>query len=179
MNLLERGKKVYEANQRLVDYAVAMLAFVVVLVVIEMRWGRQNFVHSIYGTRQALYGAIVAVGGSMLGFILAAATIVLAVVQTPRFESIRSSRHYVKIFTVWFEAVYVLALTTVWGFLGLLTDTDSNPKWLVSYAMIFLVFLSANRVYRAVWLLKRISLIAAKPIPPPPPEAMGRVQPAD
>lgn len=165
--------KYYEKHQTAFDYAIAIGAFVTFLVFTQVIWSRGHFMASLSGTRQPLYAALAGVGGAMLGFILAAAAIILTAVDTPRFRQVRGSSQYPKIFTVWFEAIYVLAITTIWSFVGLVADSNASPKPLITYIMVALVFLSSSRVYRTVWLLKKISLIAAQPIPAPPPEAMA------
>jgi hypothetical protein len=151
----------YRKYMLTLDWAVPVVLWVIFVLCCELLWGRDHFVSSLEGTRSLLYATLAAVAASMLGFILAAAAIVLAVVPAPRFKRVRESRQYKTTWAALFRAIYCLAGLTIISFIGLLADTDAHPKPLITYLACGAVLLSAWSVYRAIWVVKNFAEIAA------------------
>src|SRR5947207_3431345 len=109
----------------LVLAAVATFAF----------WGGTRLVSSqdlvtnlLTGNRHALYGGIVTLTGSLLGFVIAAVPIILGFAQMPRLKVVRDSTQYPEVFRLFFQAIYWLSLAAIGALVSLLTDTDATPR---------------------------------------------------
>ncbi|MFF0378957.1 hypothetical protein [Actinoplanes missouriensis] len=82
--------------------------------------------------RGDLYPAIVGLEGTILGFVLAALTIVLGYSQAPRFEILRKSRHWQSIFRTYIRSVKWTGLALVAAILGLVFDRNNAPNPVIS-----------------------------------------------
>src|SRR5262245_58895757 len=80
------------------------------------------------GRRDGLYSTLAGLEGTILGFVLAALTIVLGYSQSPRFEIIRQSKHWGSIFGIYLSGIRWTALATVFAVAGLLLDRVSSPS---------------------------------------------------
>jgi hypothetical protein len=83
------------------------------------------------GNRSVLYGTIASIAGSLLGFSIAAVTIVLTVVQSPRLHLVRASKHYGKLWNTYHSTILALCVGT-----------------------------SGLRVLNAIWILEQIIRVA-------------------
>lgn len=108
--------------------------------------------------RQDLYGAIVGVHTTMLGFVLATLTVVLSYAQSPRFEVLRASGWMPALFSVFTNALWVFSFAFVLAFAALLFDQDEHPVDL-------LAALVAGSTVSAIAGLGHLLLVLAKVVP--------------
>ena len=145
-----------------IDTGVAALVTVAFLGFVYVFWGTHAFESSLYGQRQILYSATAQLSGALLGFILAAASIIVVLVPSPRFRILRDSGNYPKVFEVYFRAITWLGITCIVSFIALLADTDPNPKIPLTFVVIFLSLMSASRLGHSIAILRKITKIAAQ-----------------
>ena len=127
---------------------------------IEEDWGREELFKLLDTNRQALYASVAAIAGSLLGFIVATAAIILVVADSPRLRIVRESRHYGTLYSVLFTSIKYLAVTTVAALVTLMIDKDNDPKVEASYVLLFCAILSTLAVARTVWVLENVITIA-------------------
>lgn len=108
------------------------------------------------GNRGAVYGTVASIFGSLLGFTITAASIVLGFSSSPRLRIIRESEHYSTLWKVFGATIRALGLATIVLLAGLIVDRESTPKHWVLYAAVFVFLLSCLRIARAVWVLENI-----------------------
>lgn len=111
----------------------------------------------MYGTRASIFG-------SLLGFTITAASIVLGFSSSPRLRIIRESRHYTTLWKVFGATIRALGLATVLSLVALIFDRDDAPAHTVFYLALFGFFLSCLRIARAVWVLENIISLMATPV---------------
>lgn len=153
-------KRFYEKHMLLIELMAAIALTAIVVAIIERVIGRQAMEEMLKSDRQALYTTTAQVSASLVGFILAAVTVVLGFSQLPRLRILRQSEQYSRIFDVFFGAIKWLAVTTVWAFVALVLDTDNSPKGWVTYGLLALAAISSIRVYRCVWIMKQLTAAA-------------------
>ncbi len=112
------------------------------------------------GNRSVLYGTIASIAGSLLGFSIAAVTIVLTVVQSPRLHLVRASKHYGKLWNTYHSTIWWLGATTVAGLVSLAVDRDNGPVLGVTAILALCVGTSGLRVLNAIWILEQIIRVA-------------------
>lgn len=89
--------------------------------------------------------------GTLLGFVLAALTIVLGYSQSPRFAVIRQSRHWSVLFGIYLSGVRWTALATVFSLTALILDKDRSPNMIsAELSAVSLVF-SAVFITQVLW----------------------------
>jgi len=144
------------------------LALAIVLSLLFLIWSEivnaGSFIQTVFaGNRVALYGALVALFGSLLGFSITAVSIVLGYANSDKLEIVRESAHYADLWNTFKSAIKVLAFATVTSLIGLILDRDNLPNNLLLYLNIFSSILAFLRIGRCIWVLENIIAIVTKP----------------
>lgn len=149
----------YQKRFMCVDFVICLLCVVVFIVWCE-RFNGNGYVNEILcGNRSAIYGALTSVFGSMLGFIIAAAAIVMSGAQSPKLTILRESRHYPTLGQVYASAVTALGLSLCVCIFALIFDKDSRPCIYITYFAFFFSLLSGFRIYECIFVLKKIMAV--------------------
>ena len=117
----------------------------------------------LVGNRGSVYGTLASIFGSLLGFTITAASIVLGFSSSPRLRTIRNSRHYPTLWEVFGATIRALGLSTVISLAALIVDRDTTPNHWVLYAVVFAVLLSSVRIVRTIWVLENIIALITHP----------------
>ena len=124
----------------------------------------ESVVRSVFDEkRAALYGAVASIAGSLLGFAIAAITIVLTVVQMPKLRMVRDSKYYSSLWSTFQSAIWWLFAATICGFLGIALDSEVAPHLWVSATASGVALVAGLRVLNAIWILEQIVIIATGP----------------
>jgi hypothetical protein len=107
--------------------------------------------------RAVLYGTIAAVAGSLLGFVLAAATIVLTVAGSARLNRITESNHYGELWSMFLAATKGLGLVTVAAMAALLFDRKDSPQPAFTYGLFLLSLVASLQIGTCIWILERVT----------------------
>lgn len=113
--------------------------------------------------RGAIYGALVSLFGTMLGFSIATVSIVLGLVFSERLEVLRNSKHYPVLWKIFASTNWVLAISTAIALVGLVFDRDKSPVHILMHLNLMFLILSVFRVARCVWVLEKIITIITSP----------------
>jgi hypothetical protein len=114
-------------------------------------------------SRQAIYGTAASVLGSLLGFIITAASIVFAVSGSDRLRVVRDSKQYPALWAVFSSTIRACGFATVAAFVALIFDRDERPvSWLL-ILVVFGVLFSILRIARAVWALENVIMLITAP----------------
>src|SRR5262249_20667310 len=140
-----------------IEFLLSVCLVLAFVGIVEWVVGRSTFACVISGNRQAIYGSIASVAGSLLGFVITAVSVVLALAQERQMRVLRDSGRIHDVFDINFQAITWLGAATVWAFVGLVADTDKNPAFWATYVMMWLSILVFFRVIRCIWILKVIT----------------------
>jgi hypothetical protein len=154
-------KNWYKRHFLFAEFAASVAMAATAVCAIELLGGRQPLMDTLRGVRASVYSTIASLAGSLLGFVLAAVSIIMIFGQMPRMKLVKDSGQYVTIFNVYFQSILWLAVATMWAVVGLLLDTDAVPRRWITYAMLWLVILVIVRMYRCVWVLQEVTKIGA------------------
>lgn len=113
--------------------------------------------------RSDIYGALLALHSALLGFVLAAFTIVLGYGEGPRFELVRQSTHWPKLYGSFASAVRAFAFGTLSSVVALLLDRDGQPVPVLACLAIAVTVLASARLTRVLLLLERIVGVLVQP----------------
>jgi hypothetical protein len=146
------------------ELVVCIILTGVLVAWIEVGHGRHVVDAWLDADRGAFYGAVAAVDGALLGFVIATATIVLGFAPTDRFEVLRGSVHYKTLWRVFTSTIRALGLATLATLAALLVDRDSahNAPAMIVFAGFQL--LAIVRVARAVWVLENVIHVVTTPV---------------
>jgi|GEM_PF-1228028 len=134
----------------------------------ERVWGRPVLIAFLDGNHQALYSTLATVSATLMGFVLAALTVILSYSTLPKFAELSKNDGWGTIFRTYFQASFFLFVETLLGFLGLVYDTDQSPRVTITYLVIGVAVFCAFRFARCVWILTMMTAIVTRPDPPKP-----------
>lgn len=115
--------------------------------------------------RGLIYGTFAAIFGSLLGFAIAAESIVLGLSGSEHLRIVRESRHYSTLWQVFRWTIRTLALATVAALVALILDRDKAPRTVCLYLSTFFGLLAAVQLARTIWVLEQVVKVVsiAKP----------------
>ena len=93
------------------EFIAIALAMFISAMVLELRFESSSILSLIGGVREPFYTVVASVAGSLLGFAIAAVSIMIAFMQSPRLDIIRKSKHYPVIYSTFLMAIKYLAFT--------------------------------------------------------------------
>lgn len=137
---------------------VAVIAAIVACALID---GADNFDKTLNEARRLqTYSTLAGVASSLLGFVLAALAILVALPSTERVEALREHPSWPRVTSSYFRAARVLLVSVALSVAGITLDSDKVP-WRVYEAVTFVVFvLVFVRVLAAVLALDLIVGVA-------------------
>lgn len=142
----------------------ASVAITVAFCVVFYWLGLEDDVDSLLkDNRGPLYGALSAIFGSLLGFVITSMSIVIGFSGDERLALIRESRHYPMLWRVFMSAIYWSAFATVVCVLALVFDRDKSPFMPLFCAVFFVSTTFGFRLGRCIWALERLVEIVSKP----------------
>ena len=110
----------------------------------------------IAGNRAVLYGTLAGLAGALLGFVLAAGSIIAPMLESPWMTRLRESDQYPAMWRMFLSATRGIGLLTLAALAALVFDSDGAPHGVVPLAVLFLAILSALQVATCVWILESI-----------------------
>ena len=115
------------------------------------------------GNRGNLYRTIASIAGTLLGFSLAAVSLILSFSSSPRLALLQGSSHYPVLWKTFIQATKCLGALTITSLICLAVDKDNYPiVWLVVPLCLFLG-LSTVRLIRVIWILEEFFNIVSIP----------------
>lgn len=103
--------------------------------------------------RPTFYSTLASLFGSLFGFGITAASIIAALVEGGRFESLRRNRNYPALWKTLMQTVVALAVASAFSVVGLLVDHGQSPGSGILLVLVFFTLLSVARLGRTIWLL--------------------------
>jgi len=140
-----------------IDFCVSSGAFLILLGINACR----PFVSVPAGMRSMLYSTTVSLCGSLLGFLISAVSIIIALASLPQFQILKDSGALPQLYQVYFQAIFWLGAATAWAFAAMLIDTDASPHPWVGWVQFWLLLVAAIRTYRSVRYLRKMTVAAA------------------
>jgi hypothetical protein len=118
---------------------------------------------ALAGVRPIAYQLLTGLFGTMLGFVIAAAAILLGVSGHDNLSAVRSSAHYPTLWKVYTASMRTLALATLMALVAFFMDRDESPVGWMGYTVLGATTIGASRVFWAVYFLALVIRIVAKP----------------
>jgi hypothetical protein len=110
-----------------------------------------------------VYGALLSLFGSLLGFVIAAIAIALPFASDKRLVIIRESAQNITLWKLFFSGTRALAFATLVALIALIFDRDEKPRPFLIPIVFYAVALASVRLFRVVWALEWIVEILVKP----------------
>jgi uncharacterized membrane protein len=111
----------------------------------------------------ALYTLTAPILAAMLGFIIAAASIIVTAAPQERLEQLRQSNHYRDLWGTFRSAMLFLGAGTLMTILGVVVTTTGVESRGIFYVATGLTVLAALRVARSIWAVNWVIRIFTSP----------------
>lgn len=147
-----------------VDLAGTIVA--TLLLCVHSRIAGSDFLEKLLtGNRVQAYQMLAGLFGSMLGFVITAASVLLAVAGHENLALLRKSKHYPMLWQTYTSAMYALGCATILAVVGFFWDREDSPQWAYAYVVLGASLLSAIRVGWTVLFLGKVIKIVARTEP--------------
>jgi hypothetical protein len=90
----------YERNFMCVEFLLALVMGLAFFAATRFHTVQNKIEAVLSGSHQTLYATIASIGGSLLGFILTAVSVVVVFGQLPKLKTLRASPHYASVFHI-------------------------------------------------------------------------------
>jgi hypothetical protein len=144
------------------EFFVGLVPAVVVVCWSEAGAGRGDVDQFVAKHGSLLYTVAAPIAAAMLGFILAAAAIIVTAAPDERMVLLRTSAHYSDLWDCFLSAMRFLGIGTVATLVGLVVTNPAAGR-IVFFSVAALSTLAALRVARCVWALDWIIRIFTGP----------------
>ena len=144
------------------EFPRAELVLAFILTVGFVIWVACEGKGSVLDGRNALYGVLASLFGSLLGFSITSFAIMISLAGSPALGLLRDAEHHNTLVSIMASTIRWLGFGTLAALLAFLTDRgDWHGFWLsyvalVSVALAF--FASCFRVARTAWVLTKVAL---------------------
>ena len=145
------------------ELALAILITTAVVVWVEWLGGKSLVDATLKDNRAAVYGTLATIFGSLLGFVITAASIVLGFSASEHLAIVRESKHYPTLWRVFAASIRALALATIATLAALIIDRDTATSHPAMYIVLFASILAIFRLARCVWILENVTMLVARP----------------
>lgn len=157
-------REAWAANFLWCEFGVGIVAVAALVVWSELLGGSAHLDHFLNEHGETLYIVLAPIAAAMLGFILAAAAIVVTSAPAERMEILRGSKHYPKLWATFRSALRYLGLATIASLVGLVIS-GQTPSRLAFYVVAGLSGLAALRTARCIWAMNWMIHIFTAPSP--------------
>lgn len=146
----------YRKNFLMWEGLAAIIISVATAAVSEFVIGREHLSDLLMDKRTVLYTTLASIGGSLVGFIITALSIIVGLVQGPLFTALRKDPSYSMLFHIFLQTITALAITTGVSLLGIIIDRGQPLSAWIPYVLWWALLLSILRLIRTVWVLRKI-----------------------
>ena len=161
----QRGKRKLTLWQRFIsnDLLIALSISIPLSIWIELLNGKSWIDLLLASNRSIIYSTLTTLNGTILGFIIATATIVIGYIRHPQLFYARESAKFPDIGQFFKNCIRYLGLSTVMSLIGLIGDRDKMPINLIFCLVTFSFILAISSVVRALILFEQILLNVFQP----------------
>lgn len=117
-----------------------------------------SFYHVQTEPNDTSYSAIAGLAGSLLGFLIAALTVLVGLIREDGMTMLRESGHSEIIMNIFYSTLVFLGITTFVALIPLLLPALGKAPSFIA-AVIFLIIASSFRLQKCVWILMKIMKI--------------------
>ena len=155
-------RKTWAANFLACELAVGVVLTAGVVLWSEVLGGADHLNDFLDDHGETLYVVVAPITAAMLGFILAAAAIVVTAAPAERMKILRESKHYRELWVCFRSAMRFLGLATVMAIIGLIVSGDVAGR-IVFMVTAGLSIVAAMRVARCIWAMNWVIRIFTGP----------------
>jgi carbon starvation protein CstA len=148
-----------------VELSLVLIVLSCFTVYVEHSGRRYLLDATLAGNRNAIYGTLASIFGSLLGFVITAVSIVLGYATSDQLRVVRESKHYPTLWRTFTAAIRCLGSATLVAVVGVIFDREDSPQHWITYICMFTSTLTIARLVRSVWILENVVWLVTSPTP--------------
>ena len=149
----------WNSNFLVVDAAIAA-AFSGGLVIWTFWFGGYDHLNELmHGNRTTIYRTTFSAAATLLGFSLAAVSIVFGLSSNKRLRLLSRNPLYPRLWRTLFQTTWLLGTLTVISLAGLIIDTDRSPVPPFVVLTASVLVMAAFRLGRSIWIVEQLILV--------------------
>jgi len=156
------------------EFWFSVVAALGVLLIVEHQGYQGALLAMLRGCRSTLYSTVASIAGSLLGFVITAASVILAFANTEHLAVLRQSAHYPTIWRTFISTIRALAVLTGVAVAAIVLDRDETPRQWVLYLVAWGCLYGLLRMLRCVWIFEAIIQIVTRDVRTAPPGGSGK-----
>lgn len=149
---MKRLRTAWAANFLWCEFALGVGAAIALVIWSECLDGSSDLDDFLNGHGETLYIVLAPITAAMLGFILAAAAIVVTSAPAERMKVLRKSEHYPKLWATFRSALRFLGFATLAALVGLVVSGEAESR-IIFYVAAGLSVLATLRTARCIWAM--------------------------
>ncbi len=130
---------------------IAAVAFAVLATLWIDQWVRPLLAGRIGSSPGEIFGAMLGLHGTLLGFVLAALTIVLGYLNRKQFRSLRDSKQIPNLARIYMASIRTHGIGVVLALLGVVYQTGGRFQAFLAWGTLLVAILAAVRLMRVLW----------------------------
>jgi hypothetical protein len=154
--MVTRARRLWSIHFLAVEFAIGVL--LVATTVVTDTWIWPGWLDAVLsGDLGALWGTVAAISGALLGFVLAAASILAVVPDGPRVARLRASSQYPQLWRTYLSATWWFTFLTLAAIVQLVVQEPHSPPqrpWIFVTLLFSLV--ATFRLLRCIWILDKV-----------------------
>ncbi len=149
-------KKFYRVHFLGCELALSIILMIILTFITSKYFGFETFQARLDSIRDMLYGTLTTLSGALLGFVITGLSVLLTTSTNKQIETLKRSKHYKSIFTIFFSTSKYLGLLLILSLIGLVFDKDTSPVIVITLITLWAIIIVAFRLLRCIWVLERI-----------------------
>lgn len=137
------------------ELIISLLISGLAIAIIQFIWSPEEVYKWMFFNKSQFYSLLATISGTLLGFIITGISVIMSLSESKKLEPATESTQFKKIFLVYFSTIKFLAFTAIVSIIGFLVNSNLINMCLF-YLLIILAIISVFRIYRSVWVLKKI-----------------------
>lgn len=146
-------RKEYKRRFLKFDLAISIVMSIIIIILYIKIVTIEALADWISINKANIYGLIATIGGTLLGFVITGASIIVAFSESEKLELLKKSKQYNTIFEIYFSTIRYLAIATIIAILGIIINSYSA---IILYVLTWAIIISVMRLYRCLWILEKI-----------------------
>lgn len=118
--------------------------------------GMEDFGAILGDRRGSIYRTFVSASATLLGMSIAAVSIILGWIESPRLDVLRASDRYQDLWAVLKQAVWFLSILCLVSVVCMVFDRDESPIWELTSLFALSLGLTIARLARLMWVLHNL-----------------------
>jgi type IV secretory pathway VirB2 component (pilin) len=145
---------------------IAALALTLAVASLSEYFSQGAFIESVVEKNRAtIYGTLATTFGALLGFAIAAISIIISYAENQRLERLREDKDYATLWLIFTSTIRWSGIASLMALAALIADRDGAALRWMTYAVLFTSLAATFRTIRTIWIIENVVRIVTAHVP--------------